>query len=256
MTGYLSAFRPIVVLAGGLTLLGFKIAQGNLNGALLPALAVVIVATAAMAQNDYRDRFFDKVKGKTFIYDHSQKYLRYTIILWVMSFLLVLLLGFENFGFSFLVFFMAISGLIYSEIQKTPMLANILVALTSASAVLFPIFCNGVDTSNIWMVFLAAFCAIYAREILKDFEDSKIDTDKKWNPVVAWGKSISSKVAFCFLVMSIALLLNFRSALLGLPFLAWSSFLLLFTQGKKSISLIKWSLDIGMTLFLICTLIF
>jgi 4-hydroxybenzoate polyprenyltransferase len=186
-----------------LTLCGFQLAVGSIQGAWLPALAVVVIASSTMVWNDYRDREHDRKKSKDFAFLNRWRFLAFGLTLWLVSIALSLAIGvFESWPMAYLALGITAMGLIYSETRLIPFVPNALVALTAASPVLFS-FAAGHHDFRLLLFFVAVTLAIHAREIAKDFDDIDIDTGYKWTLLQLVGQRQSLVVieALLFCVM-------------------------------------------------------
>lgn len=204
---YIKAMRlPASILIGIFTLLGFRITSGTLASAYLPAVATFLIITATMAHNDLRDRFNDTRKGKSFAFDHPTEFKLFVIALWILAVTISLGLVYLNPLYLILSGLMVTSGLIYSETRLLPFIPNTLVALTVASAMLYPVFDSHQTNPILWLFFTIIFLTIYAREILKDFDDKEIDLGYKWTLLEKYGQERAKAIAIILLIGSSLLL--------------------------------------------------
>ncbi|MCX6826425.1 MAG: UbiA family prenyltransferase [candidate division Zixibacteria bacterium] len=205
--GYIQALRlPVCLLAGMLTLCGFQLAVGSIQGAWLPALVVVVIASSTMVWNDYRDREHDRKKGKDFACLNRWRFLAFGLTLWFVSIALSLAIGvFESWTMACLALGITASGLVYSETRLVPFVPNALVALTAASPVLFPLAAGHHDF-RLLLFYLAVTLAIHAREIAKDFDDVDIDPGYKWTLLQRVGQRRSLVIIEALLFCVIPLL--------------------------------------------------
>jgi len=97
-------------------------------------------------------------------------------------------------------------GFTYSEILRIPLLANMMVAVGSASIVLFPIFLGKSIPHQLWLGFLAIFAIAWSGDIVKDLEDVEIDRGHKWTIPLVWGIK-PTKIAVLVLNVATAILL-------------------------------------------------
>ena len=253
--GCLKALRlRVSLLAGGLTIVGFKVSYGHIQDAWLPALATLLISGATMAWNDFRDRNHDRRKGKTFACDHPGEFLAFTLLLWLLSLGVTSLLATRHPGFAVLAGLMIGAGFLYSEIRRIPLMPNGVVAITAGSAVLFPVFTGHYSSLVLWVLFGATFCGIYAREILKDFDDQEFDAGYKWTlPQI--GPQTARAVSILLFCAGTGLLLwmAFTTARSPLPYLVLLLPILILCRGHsdRSIATAKIALDLGMLILLV-----
>lgn len=249
----------VSLLAAGLTLAGFKVTYGNVSDAWLPALATLLISCATMAWNDFRDRHHDTKKGKTLACDHPAQFLAFTLVLWILCFAAAGLLWTRHASFAWLAGFMIAAGFLYSEVRLIPLAPNGVVAVTAGSAVLFPVFVSHHSTTVLWILFGATFCGIYAREILKDFDDQEIDAGYKWTlPQI--GPRAATRVILSLFCAATGLLLwlaasTFRSPL---PFIVLLPAILLLCRNghtPRTVKTVKLTMDIGMAILLVALLL-
>lgn len=193
MKGWIKTLRlPIVIMGGLLAIISFRISEWNIIGFLV-AVFIIAAALATMAHNDWKDRFHDAKKGKNFALNNSNVLLRVVIFLWVIALFLLITLWIVNVSFGLLSILIIVSGLIYSEIRQIPLLPTILVAVTSASPVLYSIIISPSRSS--YHLFVAIIFFMLGREILKDLDDQHIDVGYKWTLPVKIGARKSKLVA-------------------------------------------------------------
>ncbi len=248
MNGYIKALRlPIVVMAGLLAITAFRVSVWRTE-AYLVALFVVIVASSTMIHNDWRDREHDAKKGKDFALKHSGTFGVFVLLFWVCSLILAICLWATNPCYGVISGGIIISGLIYSETRRVPILPASLVALTSAS----PVFYAGPSDHRVLFLFLTSAFLIFGREVLKDLDDYPHDDGYKWTLPLALGRRLAKIYAgaIVFLVPLLALGISTKT-LVGMPFLAISASCLIFDRGHFSAKVL---LDIGMAI-IIATLI-
>lgn len=252
MTSYIKVLRlPLVMLAGLLCLVGFKISQGKFS-VFLPTIFTIFLAGTCMVQNDWRDRKHDILKGKHFASNNEFAFLVFLLVLWSVTITLAVMLLREQTEFGWLAIAGIFSGLVYSETRKIPLLPALLVALTSASPVLFPTLIS--YSPIILLLFLSTTLLIFGREILKDVDDMNYDKDYKWTLPVFVGSRHAKIIAGIFVlsasVISIALSLKI---ILGITPLIISVAYLLTDRGHKTA---KTMIDIGILLTLASMFVF
>lgn len=258
MWNYIKALRlPICVLAGFLTIVGFKITNHYICHWWLPALTVLTIACSTMTWNDYRDREQDLLKGKDFVYKNSGSFLVFAILLWCLSIIITVVLMLIKIQFGLLALGMIIMGFMYSErwIRKICYLPNATVALTSASPLMFPATIGKYNYPELWIIFIIVILVIYAREICKDLDDIKTDILYKWTLPQSIGREMSIKVICLLLTISTFLLLLIGISVSAGILIGAIIFVIVNKQrALASNKVIRWAIDIG-TIFLFVSLI-
>jgi len=252
MTDYIKALRlPIVFLAGLLCCVSYKISEaGELP--ILPIIFTVFLAGTCMVQNDWRDRKHDVRKGKFFASNNERPFLIYLLILWLVTAGLAIGLWQKQAELGYFALAYIFCGLIYSETRKMPFLPAFLVAIVSASPVLFPAV--SFRSQAPVLLFLSTSLLIFGREILKDLDDMRCDKGYKWTLPVSLGQKKSKLIAGLFILSASAtsLILSLKT-FPGVLFLLAASAILLANE-KHSIA--KRLIDIGILLTLVSLYIF
>jgi hypothetical protein len=184
-------------LAVGLAVTAFRLTRLPLS--LSPLAAVFCITCATMLQNDWRDRYHDIKKGKTFASAHPRIFLLLLLSVWSACCLLVGAIALQNAGPALLLAAMAVAGLIYSETRKIPWAPIILTAITSASPAFLPATLAA-DASRTLPLFAAAALLVFGREILKDLADEKFDAGHKWTIPLAYGDRTAKWLAMLSVV--------------------------------------------------------
>lgn len=198
MSGYIKAMRwHINLFVPLLVVVSFRIAGLDLAEAILPAIAMFVIACATMVENDLRDREHDRQKGKVHAAEHPRQYLIFAASLWLISLLLSVVLWRLHGAEAAMLTLSAIAiGVAYSELLLVPGLPNLLVAVCSALGTLFPLAISpDANSVHIWLLFVCVAGSIYGREVLKDFEDQEIDAGHKWTWPVAKGERSARRIA-------------------------------------------------------------
>lgn len=248
MYGYVKALRlPIVVMAGLLAITAFRVSVWQPD-AYLVALFIVVVASSTMAHNDWRDRKHDAKKGKDFALKHQAAFRVFTISLWGCSFALALLLWFVSQQWGIISSGIILSGLLYSETRRIPLLPQSLVALTSASPTLYA----GLSDHRVLALFLASALLIFGREILKDSEDYPHDAGYKWTLPLTIGNR-ASKFCSGVILLLVPLVVGVSTkTLAGMPFLSVTALFLILNREYKSVKIL---LFVGMVMLIIPLLV-
>ncbi len=243
MTKWLRSLRlTVCISAGVLVLVSFKISQLSLDQAWLCAVTVMAIACATMVHNDWRDRRQDAKRGKRLAHDHPGMFFIFLLYLWKTAVGLSVWMTIENNSMGLLAWLMIISGLIYSEIRKIPMMPILFVCVTGASAALFPVFA-GHNLPQIWMLFLLVFIAIFVREISTDLRDISTDVGYKWTLPQKLGIQRTEIIIgiSVFWGLLVAMIISPKT-LISLPFVAIATFHILKRKDHKTFKIF---LDMG-----------
>lgn len=260
MKGYIKSVRPLAsVFPSLLILASFKLSGGSLNQAWLLTIAMIVNYWAVMAQNDLRDRWHDSKKGKTFALENVTKFKWFVASLWIVGIGLSSIACYHHLSYIWLFGFTILGGLIYSELRAVPMASNSLVALMVGSVALFPLF-----TDHLWAIpslwlFVAVSLAMFAREILKDFDDREIDPGYKWTFIQRFGERRSLLVIAACLASGggallfvnimalpiVLLLMPFRPSLIELEYASRTG-----DVSPTVIGRIKLLMDIGLAILM------
>ncbi len=134
--GWILALRlHISVLAGLLAVASQKICKQEVNVSI--AVFVATAAAATMVHNDWRDRFHDLRKGKSFALTHAPFFLYFVVILWMLAGGQTVFLWKTKTFFGILSVAIMALGMIYSETRKMPFVPGLVVAIASASPSLY-----------------------------------------------------------------------------------------------------------------------
>lgn len=240
MVAWLKSLRlPICLLAGLLTVAGFRL--GDVQMSWLLVMAVVLISCSTMLQNDWRDRYHDIYKGKVLALQHPRAFLALLLAFWVVvcGLIVVVAVGNSNVGGALAI--LALAGLIYSETRRIPMVPVTLVALTSGSPALLPIMA-GADASRIWLLFLSATLVIFGREITKDIDDHCIDGGYKWTIPLALGNKWAKAISVAAIVFGLAVAVQISMAVLPVSLLSLVGVIMLQPRITKII------IDVGVAL--------
>jgi len=255
MIAWIKAFRfPISFMGAGLVILGFRITK--LPIPWLVPLTSLIILSATMLHNDWRDRFHDIKKGKTLAFKHPQGFLILTLIIWIIAILLTITLWLSDYRLGIIPTIAITIGLVYSETRLIPLMPTMLVAIGTAILPLFPIL---FEQKSVVIISISTFFIIFAREVIKDIQDIEIDSNYKWTlpkklgPEKSYGMiSILLFTGLCFIPYSSSWRINTLIIILLItPF-----FIIL---AKEKFKLAKCFLDIelsGIILWLILGLSF
>jgi 4-hydroxybenzoate polyprenyltransferase len=160
----------------------------------LLAGTVLAITSATMYQNDMRDRVHDAKKGKRLALERPRQFRGVTVGLWMVAVSLTFVIGRQDFPSGILLTAMIAMGLVYSETRRVPLLPITITAVTSASPVLFAVI-GGNNSARTYLLFATVAAIMFAREILKDMEDIKIDEGYKWTLPVTFGAKSALVIA-------------------------------------------------------------
>ena len=225
--GLLELLRPTnAVAAGLLTFIGAFVA-GSLSAPVPLTFAVVatVLATGAgNAINDYFDREIDAINRPDRPIPRGdvtpRMALYFSLVLFAVAVGLTLLLPWLAIAIAVINLIALIS---YTELFKgLPGVGNALVAYLTGSTFLFGGAAVGGDLSTVLVLFALAAGATMAREIVKDVEDLRGDSQEGLTTLpVAIGRRQSLYVATLFVVLAIlASPLPYLDGTFGLPYLA------------------------------------
>lgn len=235
-------------MAGLLAIIAFRVSVWSTD-AYLVALFTIIVASATMAHNDWRDKEHDAKKGKTFALNHSKSFGVMVVFLWFASLSGAVGLWILNPWYGILSALIVVSGLIYSETRRIPLLPALLVTLTSASPALYA----NPRNEKVLAMFLVVALLIYGREILKDLDDYSHDAGYKWTLPLAYGTRVAKFLAgLIMLVLPFVAVWVSAKTLAGAPFILMSASCLILNKNHRSA---KTLLDIGMVVIIATLLV-
>jgi 4-hydroxybenzoate polyprenyltransferase len=245
MKNWIKSLRlPACFFFGMLVMISFKISNLVSVQLWLYIGATFFISCAAMVQNDWRDRFHDLKKGKCLAHDNARRYLMLVRVMWIVALSFAVAITIQNINLAVLPWAMIIISLIYSETRAVFMLPTVLVALSSACSVLFPVFID-YHLPLVWLLFLSILLSALAREIVKDLEDLEIDISYKRTLPQKIGRRPSEFVAGLSMLFGImTTVLISPMALAGLPFCAFAQFYLF---KRRAYLISKRFFDAGLT---------
>lgn len=178
---WLKAFRLKMALFAILLVLSSFVLENETIDAYvwLIALVVTLGTINTMLTNDYVGREHDKLKGKNFASENEYIFLPIIVILWAIIVMLSFVVMFYSRYQGSILLVCAYLGITYSFTKKFSMLSAFSVSFASALITLLPLSKSILSV----VLFSSTFLFIFAREIVKDVEDKKIDEiiDKKGN---------------------------------------------------------------------------
>ena len=252
MIGLIKSIRlPECLLIVALGIIGFRHSGVPIDILSLVTLFFWIAVT--MLQNDWRDRFHDIGKGKSFASNNPRLYISWLIIFWIICCTLIVILFFQHPSSAVLLFCMTLVGAFYSEARRVPLLSVALVTITSASPTLLPLTFGAYD-ATVLILFTTTALILFGRETLHDIADMAVDKGyKKTTPIVLGDRfariaSTISLIIGCVLAITITPL-----TLIGSVFIFWG-----LTYIKKDVLVIKVRnrVDIGLLLLALILLFF
>lgn len=169
---YLKLLRPKTMLLGGLLILA-SFSTNNLSVNWLVFAWVTIISGGVYSLNDVFNFEHDLKKGKTFVRDHKKGATLFNVLIWSAITFLGVLIIIEYGAYFMPMFFMWIVGIMYSFLRKMPLISNMSVALWGSAITYIP-------NQQINIFSLVTFIFLLNREILNDYEDSKVDLGYKW----------------------------------------------------------------------------
>ena len=209
--GYWQIIRPVnSFVAGFAVLLGYLIATGTLVPQAFLLIPVVLLITAAgNVINDYCDREIDAINrpdrpipAGTIT---ASAALHYSLLLFMLG---ILISAFSNLLCFIIAVFNSILLVAYAlRLKATPLIGNVAVAYLASSIFLFGGALAGMEglVQNT-VIALITFCAMLARELLKDAED--VEGDREGGamtlPIVI-GVRKTVIIAFCVVLPGIAM---------------------------------------------------
>ena len=217
MTIWIKPLRlQVGCLASLLTVAGLRVAGITSTMWILPT-TVFAITCATMVQNDWRDRFHDVEKGKDLAFRYAKGFLALTIFAWATAIALTAVMWLMDGRLAVLAVLVIIVGMTYSEARQIAGASTLLVAVTSASPALFPVFIEK-GSLGTWLLFLSAALVILGREVTKDIDDMNIDAGYKKTIPLLVGESRARVSAATAGVLALIVAAGISPAiLLGLP---------------------------------------
>ena len=240
----------VCVLAGFLVVASFRVAGTPVSW--ISVAAVFFIACATMLQNDWRDRYHDRRKGKVLVLEHPGGFLTLVLVFWAISFGLIVAAALVNKNLSIVLAPVALLGLFHVEFRRVPMAPVTLVALGSGSPALLPL-AVGADEYRVWLLFLATSLAIFGREITKDIDDLLIDGGYKWTIPLAVGSTRTRIIAALAIMAAcvVWLRVSFAEVPAMLVAMVGASILVRGSQPKTARAII----DVGIVLALLTIIV-
>jgi 4-hydroxybenzoate polyprenyltransferase len=168
-----------------LAMSAFRLTEHKPSLLVLAALFCIVGATRL--QNDWRDRYHDIGKGKALACSRPRLFAGCVLGLWALCCVLIGVVALQSGMTALLLGAMGLIGLVYSEARRIPWAPILLCSITAASPAFLPATLDQ-GLNRTLPLFVAAALLIFGREILKDFEDKKIDENYKWTIPLAYGE--------------------------------------------------------------------
>ncbi len=201
------AMRPAVgALVVLLVMASFRL-QGQLSQYRDQVTALVIVeflaVSATMLWNDWYDREHDAKRGKTHALYAPRQYRGVAFALWAFA-LVITMISFPDKPMVIVVIALqALASFIYGPARRVPLGSCLLVAATSASATLFPLWFEPlVHPERLRLLTASTFCLVVGRELLGDIRDAKWDQGYKQTLAVFRGTGVAFTSAIFFFLLA------------------------------------------------------
>lgn len=203
--------RPLTTLSGALSVVlgGYVAGTGEWFNVALAVIVTILGSASANAWNDYLDIEIDRVNQPQRPLPSGQvsplAVKRFSFTVAVLS---VIVAAFINWP-AFLIALVAnILLFIYSwKLKSTVLIGNLVVALISASSVVFGGVAAGNPSPTLWL-FLIIFVAILGREVLKTLADYDGDLSEGVRTIsTVWGKRAARAVFYVLVLATLAMML-------------------------------------------------
>jgi 4-hydroxybenzoate polyprenyltransferase len=175
----------------------------HLNAVMALGVIEFLAVSATMVWNDYYDRAHDAKRGKTYALGASCSYAWTACILWAFALISSAIFFLDTPMVSVVIALQAVASFIYGPARRVPMGSCLLVAVTSASGTLFPLWFEPlVPPERLWVLTASTFCLVVGRELLGDIRDAKWDQGYKQTLVVIKGAGVAFRTALFFLLLA------------------------------------------------------
>lgn len=248
ISGWIKTFRPQDgIFSAGMTYVSLSaqqyFTQLNKHHLLLFILIIFLLVSLSMSANDWFDRRKDLLKNKRFASKHAKSLLLINMLLWLITAFLVYRLNQTELKiFMPLILIHLFFSPFYSLGQKIIFLPTLIVAISVASLMLYAGFLPQADNITIVTSFLILLLIIFAREIIKDFQDKESDKNFKKTIPLIYNQKISLAIIITILTISFILMVvfNYINVINLAPFLLCIYFLRKnqYKQAKLSINVV------------------
>ena len=190
---WINAMRPLCGMSTALLVVsGFRHSHQPTDWIVV--VAVFFLTSTAMLWNDYHDRELDVAKGRFLASRHPVWFLRYALAFAVISLGLSVFVWWHTPLFGMLCVGLWITSMIYNKVQNNPIAKNVIVSLSVAATVMFPLLFDS-KILSLWIMAGSILVIISAREFIKDVEDMEADRGKKRTLALVMDSHISKKSA-------------------------------------------------------------
>lgn len=203
--------RPLTTLSGALSVVlgGYVAGTGEWFNVALAVIVTILGSASANAWNDYLDIEIDRVNQPHRPLPSGQvSPLAVKRFSFAVAALSVIVAAFINWP-AFLIALVAnILLFIYSwKLKSTVLIGNLVVALISASSVVFGGIAAGNPRPTLWL-FLIIFVAILGREVLKTLADYDGDLSEGVRTIsTVWGKRAARAVFYILVLATLSMML-------------------------------------------------
>ncbi|GEM_PF-2263285 len=168
------------------------------------AIVEFLAVSATMLWNDWYDREHDAKRGKTHALCAPRQYRGVTFALWAFA-LVITMISFPDKPMVIVVIALqALASFIYGPARRVPLGSCLLVAVTSASATLFPVWFGPlVSQERFWIFPASVFCLLIGRESLDDIKDVRWDKGYKQTLAVLKGTGVAFTSAIFFFLLAL-----------------------------------------------------
>jgi len=175
----------------------------HLNAVMALGVIEFLAVSATMLWNDWYDREHDAKRGKTHALCAPRQYGGVAFALWTSA-LVITMISFPDKPMVIAVIALqAIASFIYGPARRIPMGSCLLVALTSASGTLFPLWFEPlVYPERLWLLTASTFCLVVGRELLGDIRDAQWDQGYKQTLAVFRGTGVAFTTAISFFLLA------------------------------------------------------
>lgn len=171
---------------------GFRHSDLPVNWAVV--ITVCLLTCLAMVWNDYHDRDYDIAKGRVLANTNPIQFHRLALLFASVSLTMSGYVWWGKPSFGFLCFAMWVACMVYPFAQNNALSKNLIVSLTMAATVMFPIM-DGVSVPRLWLMAALITIIVSIREHAKDVVDVEVDRGKKKTLALVLKNNPSKRVA-------------------------------------------------------------
>ncbi len=215
---WIKAIRPLASLTGFITSMASFALTYHYVGtvALLFSIDCFSSMAATMAMNDFMDRDYDKLKGKTFAYDNPKIFRRFVICLWIIELISIFGQFLIDWRLGCLTLLRAILGFTYSWTRHIPLLPLIMIGLVVFTGAITPAILSSANLVALSFS-IAILLLIVGRDCgHKDVTDYNQDLSSggKYTIATIWGPNIAGLAARVMIVIALLILISIPLAVL------------------------------------------